>query len=134
VGSTKKTGLINHLMIYKNETFFSDKQVLDVILEVFNSGGSTKLDVPQPPSACAPADSVTPEMSPSDRSAIFRQRMIVRRRKAEMYSLWCDALYKLSLAQHFRDKIFWLPHNMDFRGRVYPIAPHLNHLGSDLSR
>ena len=23
---------------------------------------------------------------------------------------------------------------MDFRGRVYPIPPHLNHLGSDLSR
>lgn len=23
---------------------------------------------------------------------------------------------------------------MDFRGRVYPVAPHLNHLGSDLSR
>ena len=24
--------------------------------------------------------------------------------------------------------------NMDFRGRVYPIAPHLNHIGGDLSR
>lgn len=23
---------------------------------------------------------------------------------------------------------------MDFRGRVYPIPPHLNHLGSDLAR
>jgi DNA-directed RNA polymerase len=23
---------------------------------------------------------------------------------------------------------------MDFRGRVYPIPPHLSHLGSDLSR
>lgn len=34
----------------------------------------------------------------------------------------------------FRDKIFWLPHNMDFRGRVYPIPPHLTHLGSDLAR
>lgn len=34
----------------------------------------------------------------------------------------------------FRDEIFWLPHNMDFRGRVYPVPPHLNHLGSDLAR
>jgi DNA-directed RNA polymerase len=57
-----------------------------------------------------------------------------RRKQGEMYSLWCDALYRLSLANHFRDRVFWLPHNMDFRGRVYPIPPHLNHLGSDLAR
>ena len=23
---------------------------------------------------------------------------------------------------------------MDFRGRVYPIPPHLNHMGADLNR
>ena len=34
----------------------------------------------------------------------------------------------------FRKQIFWLPHNMDFRGRVYPCPPHLNHLGSDMAR
>lgn len=34
----------------------------------------------------------------------------------------------------FCGKIFWLPHNMDFRGRVYPCPPHLNHLGSDMAR
>ena len=27
-----------------------------------------------------------------------------------------------------------MPHNMDFRGRVYPVPPHLCHLGSDLAR
>ena len=26
------------------------------------------------------------------------------------------------------------PHNLDFRGRAYPIPPHLNHIGDDLSR
>lgn len=34
----------------------------------------------------------------------------------------------------YRDEVFWLPHNMDFRGRVYPCPPHLSHLGSDTSR
>ncbi|KAK9144130.1 hypothetical protein Sjap_004033 [Stephania japonica] len=29
---------------------------------------------------------------------------------------------------------FFYPHNLDFRGRAYPIHPHLNHLGSDLCR
>lgn len=27
-----------------------------------------------------------------------------------------------------------MPHNLDFRGRAYPIPPHLNHIGDDLSR
>lgn len=38
------------------------------------------------------------------------------------------------LFSKFRNKIFWLPHNLDFRGRVYPLPPHLNHLTSDLGR
>lgn len=108
--------------------------VLDVIIEVFNSGGSVKLDIPQPPSSCPPPEPITQLMDKQEKYQAYRQRMLQRRRKAEMYSLWCDALYRLSLAHHFRDRIFWLPHNMDFRGRVYPCPPHLNHLGSDMAR
>lgn len=29
---------------------------------------------------------------------------------------------------------FYYPHNLDFRGRAYPMHPHLNHLGSDICR
>jgi DNA-directed RNA polymerase len=28
----------------------------------------------------------------------------------------------------------YFPHCMDFRGRVYPIPPHLNHMGADINR
>lgn len=28
----------------------------------------------------------------------------------------------------------YFPHDMDFRGRAYPIPSHLNHMGNDLSR
>lgn len=51
-----------------------------------------------------------------------------------MQSLRADALYRLSLAQHLRNHVFWLPHNMDFEGHAYPCSPHFNHLGSDLAR
>lgn len=51
-----------------------------------------------------------------------------------MYSLWCDSHYRLSLANHFRDRPFWLPLNLDFRGRAYSLPPHLSHLGNDLGR
>jgi DNA-directed RNA polymerase len=41
----------------------------------------------------------------------------------------------MNLARSFSklDRFFY-PHNFDFRGRVYPIPPHLNHIGNDLSR
>lgn len=119
-------------------------QLLDVIIEVFQNGGDAKLDVPQPPSSLPPLPTLPTAadndsgganaVSPAERAKLFRDKLGHRRRQAEMYSLWCDALYRLSLAQHYRDKVFWLPHNMDFRGRVYPVPPHLNHLGSDLAR
>ncbi|KAJ3645908.1 hypothetical protein Zmor_023531 [Zophobas morio] len=108
--------------------------IFDVILEVFKNGGSAKLDVPEHPASLSKPPSLTNEMDKTEKFKIFRQKLQYRRKKAEMYSLWCDCLYRLSLANHYRNDIFWLPHNMDFRGRVYPIPPHLNHLGSDLAR
>ena len=44
-------------------------------------------------------------------------------------------LLKQSVARNFlnADRIFF-PHNIDFRGRSYPIPPHLNHQGDDVSR
>lgn len=44
-------------------------------------------------------------------------------------------MLKITLARTY-SKIdrFYYPQNIDFRGRVYPISPHLNHIGNDLSR
>lgn len=30
--------------------------------------------------------------------------------------------------------VIYFPHNVDFRGRAYPLPPHLSHIGDDLSR
>ena len=29
----------------------------------------------------------------------------------------------------YRDEIIWFPHNMDFRGRIYPMSTLFNHFG-----
>uniref|UniRef100_A0A182MFM0 DNA-directed RNA polymerase n=1 Tax=Anopheles culicifacies TaxID=139723 RepID=A0A182MFM0_9DIPT len=111
-------------------------QILDVIVQVFNNGGNAKLDVPEPPSSLPPIVETVPrsEMTGYEKYHLLRKRLYHRRKQGDMYSLWCDALYRLSLASYYRDKVFWLPQNIDFRGRVYPIPPHLNHLGHDLAR
>ncbi|KAI4498145.1 hypothetical protein M0802_006631 [Mischocyttarus mexicanus] len=109
-------------------------EVLDILIKVFQEGGSIKLNVPQPPSILSNVDDTIQNEDVRNKQSLSKTRLLLRKKKEEMYSLWCDCLYKLSLANHFRNHIFWLPHNLDFRGRVYPIPPHLTHLGSDLAR
>lgn len=116
-------------------------RILDVLIEVFNAGGRAKLNVPQP---CSVVDeeykrkqasySSSDNGSGNTKLEKFLDLKQWQQSRSEMYSLWCDAHYRLSMANHLRDKTFWLPQNLDFRGRVYPIPPHLNHIGSDMSR
>ncbi|XP_005170579.2 DNA-directed RNA polymerase, mitochondrial [Danio rerio] len=114
-----------------------NKPLLDIIISIFNDKGSDKLSIP-PPLSEAPE---IPRFNPHDPSytqveKAFMKREGIKAKKvvAEMHSLRMDALYKLSIANHVRDKIFWFPHNMDFRGRTYPLPPYFNHLGSDVTR
>ncbi|RDY10946.1 DNA-directed RNA polymerase 3, chloroplastic, partial [Mucuna pruriens] len=53
----------------------------------------------------------------------------------ERHSLRCDTELKLSVAQKMKyEEGFYYPHNVDFRGRAYPMHSHLNHLSCDLCR
>uniref|UniRef100_A0A0D9WSQ2 DNA-directed RNA polymerase n=1 Tax=Leersia perrieri TaxID=77586 RepID=A0A0D9WSQ2_9ORYZ len=53
----------------------------------------------------------------------------------ELHAERCDTELKLSVARKMREEDgFYYPHNIDFRGRAYPMHPHLSHLGSDLCR
>lgn len=81
--------------------------MLDLITKVFVSGGSAKLDIPEPPSSLVGPDQVSVDMTKEERIEIYKQRLAVRRQKAEMYSLWCDTLYRLSLANHVSSKLFY---------------------------
>lgn len=112
-----------------------NKDVLDIVIGLFRLGGDPQLAVPNDEKKmrmAAPVMKSNP--SKADRILFNREHRRYEQKKREMFSLWCDCLYRLSIANHLRDNIFWLPHNLDFRGRTYPIAPHFNHLGSDLAR
>ncbi|CAI9740619.1 DNA-directed RNA polymerase, mitochondrial [Octopus vulgaris] len=111
-----------------------NKPILDLIIKIFNNKGNKNLDIPPPSSECPPYPKITSDMTVQQRSQAQRLRIKLKQQSAEMYSLWCNELYKLSIANHFRDEVFWFPHSIDFRGRTYPCPPHLNHLGSDVSR
>ncbi|KAL9231262.1 hypothetical protein vseg_006511 [Gypsophila vaccaria] len=59
----------------------------------------------------------------------------VKKENRERHSQRCDIELKLAVAQKLKDEEgFFYPHNVDFRGRAYPMHPYLNHLGSDMCR
>ncbi|KAF5190533.1 Dna-directed rna polymerase 3 protein [Thalictrum thalictroides] len=59
----------------------------------------------------------------------------VKKCNRERHAQRCDIELKLSVARRMKDEEgFYYPHNLDFRGRAYPMHPHLNHLSSDLCR
>ncbi|KAJ3698257.1 hypothetical protein LUZ61_001962 [Rhynchospora tenuis] len=59
----------------------------------------------------------------------------VKKINSERHSLRCDLELKLNVARQLKDEEgFYYPHNLDFRGRAYPMHPHLNHLGNDVCR
>lgn len=68
------------------------------------------------------------------RDALSKYRRIDQK-NMDLRSLRCSALLKLNQAQQFQDfdKIYF-PYNVDFRGRAYPVPPHLSNIGSDLCR
>ncbi|KAJ2615523.1 DNA-directed RNA polymerase [Coemansia sp. RSA 1365] len=57
-----------------------------------------------------------------------------RNAHANQHSQRCDCNYKIEIAQAFLNHTMFFPHNIDFRGRAYPIPPHFNHLGNDMCR
>ncbi|GLJ29375.1 hypothetical protein SUGI_0579240 [Cryptomeria japonica] len=58
-----------------------------------------------------------------------------KKTNVERHSRRCDIELKLSVARNMKNEEgFYYPHNLDFRGRAYPMHPHLNHLGSDMCR
>lgn len=133
---TQLHGALDALTQLGNCAWRVNGRLLDLVLQIFRDKGCMRLGVP-PPSSEAPRPAkhqLPPGATPVHKSELRKELARCLKAAREMHSLRSEALYRLSLAQHLRDRVFWLPHNMDFRGRTYPCPPHFNHLGSDLAR
>ncbi|KAM1065274.1 hypothetical protein ACFX13_021166 [Malus domestica] len=109
-----------------------NKRVLGVIDRIWASGGRLadlvdREDVPLPE-----------EPDTEDETEIKKWKWKVKAAKkenSERHSQRCDIELKLAVSRKMKDEEgFYYPHNLDFRGRAYPMHPYLNHLGSDMCR
>ncbi|PIA31839.1 hypothetical protein AQUCO_04800023v1 [Aquilegia coerulea] len=109
-----------------------NKRVLAVIENFWHGGGNVAGLVDR-------EDVSIPEKPPSeDAMEIQKWKWSVRKVKKcnrERHAQRCDIELKLSVARRMKDEEgFYYPHNLDFRGRAYPMHPYLNHMSSDLCR
>ncbi|XP_042052753.1 DNA-directed RNA polymerase 1B, mitochondrial-like [Salvia splendens] len=109
-----------------------NKRILSLVDRIWANGGQLadlvdREDVPLPE-----------EPDTEDESELKKWRWkvkAVKKENSERHSQRCDIELKLTVARKMKDEEgFYYPHNLDFRGRAYPMHPYLNHLGSDLCR
>ncbi|GJP51161.1 hypothetical protein CLOM_g10326 [Closterium sp. NIES-68] len=110
-----------------------NQKVLAVLEQIWQDGGCKaglvdRNDVPVPEE---PDEGVSEE----ERKAWRRARKKAVKENMERHSMRQDLRLKLEVArQYAQEPRFYYPHNLDFRGRAYPMHPHLNHLGADHCR
>lgn len=109
-----------------------NRRILDVVESLWSRGGGIaglvdRKDIPLPQ-----------KPDTEDLCEIYNWRRNMRSAKkgnSELHSQRCDIELKLSVARKMKgEEGFYYPHNLDFRGRAYPMHSHLNHLSSDLCR
>ncbi|KAI0910103.1 DNA-directed RNA polymerase [Ustulina deusta] len=107
-----------------------NKPVFDVLLEAWNSGEKLANIPPLNPNIPIPEEPA-PSEDPMVRKQWLKLVKIAENEKSGLHSERCFMNFQLDIAKAFRDQSFYFPHNMDFRGRAYPIPAYLNHMGAD---
>ncbi|XP_076247512.1 mitochondrial RNA polymerase isoform X2 [Calliopsis andreniformis] len=74
--------------------------ILDIVIEIFQNGGSEELHVPQSISILPPPPPINKDATPAEKQKAAVAMTKYRRKKYDMHSIWCDTLYRLSLANH----------------------------------
>ena len=108
-------------------------EVFDVMLAAWNSGDAVANLAPEKPNIVYPEEPKASE-DPSARKLWMKQMKMAENQKTGLHSQRCFQNFQLEIARSFLNQTFYFPHNVDFRGRAYPIPPYFNHMGADNSR
>ncbi|KMU81802.1 DNA-directed RNA polymerase [Coccidioides immitis RMSCC 3703] len=109
-----------------------NKPVFDVMLEAWNSGDELADIAPVDPNLPEPTKPETDD--PVQLRAYYRSKTLVDNKRSGLHSQRCFQNLQLEIARAYVGETFYLPHNMDFRGRAYPLPPYFNQMGPDMCR
>lgn len=104
--------------------------VFDVMLSAWNSGDKLANIPPLNPEINIPTEPSASE-DPTDRRLWIRAVKAAENERSGLHSVRCFMNFQLEIARALRNQTFYFPHNIDFRGRAYPLPTYLNHMGAD---
>ncbi|KAI2731105.1 hypothetical protein DTO012A7_4674 [Penicillium roqueforti] len=110
-----------------------NQQVFDVMLEAWNGGEAVGKLAPLNPDLQTP-EKPSPDANYETQREWHQKVREIENLRSGFHSVRCFQNFQLEVARAFRKEVFHLPHNMDFRGRAYPLPPYLNQMGADNSR
>jgi DNA-directed RNA polymerase len=110
-----------------------NQAVFDVMLEAWNSGEAIANIAPERPNLEIPPEP-EPSKDPLERRRWITEVKLIENARSGYHSQRCFQNFQLEIARALRNEVFYFPHNIDFRGRAYPVPPYLNHMGADHCR
>ena len=110
-----------------------NQPVYDVMIEAWNSGEAVANIPPENPVFNIPREPDCAD-DPLLRREWIKSVKQMENTKSGLHSVRCFQNFQLEIARALKQATFYFPHNVDFRGRAYPIPPYLNHMGADHCR
>ena len=107
--------------------------VLKVQLEAWNTGEKIANFAPLNPDLNPPPEP-EPSSDPTARRIWLEEVRELENKRVGYHSQRCFQNFQLEIAKTMANETLYFPHNMDFRGRAYPVPPYLNHMGADNAR
>jgi DNA-directed RNA polymerase len=107
--------------------------VLKVQLQAWNTGLGVANFAPLNPTFNMPPEP-EPSTDPEPRRKWLAEVREVENKRVGLHSQRCFQNFQLEIAKAVVNETLYFPHNLDFRGRAYPIPPYLNHMGADNAR
>ncbi|KAJ9198588.1 hypothetical protein DTO164E3_5059 [Paecilomyces variotii] len=110
-----------------------NRDVFNVMLEAWNSGDAVANIAPLDPNFPLPPRP-SPDEGPEAEAKWSYEVRELENKLAGFHSNRCFQNFQMEIARAYRNETFYLPHNIDFRGRAYPLPPYLNQMGADNAR
>lgn len=110
-----------------------NKDVFAVMLEAWNSGEAIANLPPLEkafPDVPKPLESATAR----EKYEYYQKMQALNNERSGLHSNRCFQNFQMEIAKAYLEETFYFPHNVDFRGRAYPIPPYLNQMGADNAR
>lgn len=107
-----------------------NRALFDVMVAGWNSGKELGKIPPAQPDFPCPAEP-SPDEGVQARIHWHRLNRDIENKRAGIHSNRCFQNFQLEVARAYLNEVFYFPHNVDFRGRAYPMVPFFNHIGAD---